>query len=411
MRNPLKRGLAEQVVYTPFDLSEAVPAGRRRFWKQVLPVTTINYKGHKVKFDKRFHMDLAQSFKDEAFDQVPVVFATPENAHNMDPRNFGGDVLDMQVRPKGLFALIEADETAAKAIEKNPKLGVSARIRQGLEKSDGRKFDRAIEHICLTMNPRVTGMEPWQAVDLSDEDADIEVVDLTAENYGKEEDMGVRRTAKKAASSKKAKGPIDLSALSDEQFQNLLDLAETLTADPEDLDEVELDEDGNPIEDEVEDEPVRKVRRKKSKTKITVEKDSEDEGDEGDDLDDPDADLSDDDADNVIRAGERSQFQQMRYDLAERDWRTERATLTAAGVPPFMLDLAEPFLSLPDAVVIDLSDDEDPLDATEAMRKMLDGIRGVVDLTGEMGHQIDLTSDEDSDAADAFNEAWDKQYG
>lgn len=413
MRNPLRREtLTEQVLYTPFDLSDATPAGRRRFWKQVLPNTTITYKGQKIKFDKRFHMDLADSFKKEAFDQVPIVFADGENKHNMDPRNFGGDVLDMQVRPQGLFALIEADKDAAKAIEKNPKLGVSARIRQMVEKADGRTFPRAIEHICLTMNPRVTGMSPWEAaVDLSDEDADIEVVDLTAENYEEGSDMGVKRT-KKAASSK-AKGPIDLSTLDDEQFQSLLDLAEALKErgvdEDEDLEEVEGEG-----EDEGEDEPVRKTRRKKSRTKITVDKESEDDGDgdegEGDEVD---ADLTDEDAERVIRSTERSQFQQMRFDLAERSWNTERDEFAAAGVPPFLLDLAEPFLALPDPVTIDLSDDEDPLDATDAMRKMLEGVQGIVDLTDEFGHQFDLTADEATKTeTDLALEKWDAQnYG
>lgn len=415
--NPFKKTLTEQVIYTPFDLSDATPAGRRRFWKQVLPFTTINYKGHKIKFDKKFHMDLADAFRKEAFDQVPVVFADDDNRHNMNPRNFGGDVLDMQVRPTGTYALIEADEEAAKAIEKNPKLGVSARIRQMVEKSDGRKFPRAVEHICLTMNPRVTGMEPWQAVDLSDEDADIEVVDLTAENYQEGNDMGVR-TAKKASSKqpqdRRRKGEkttsrrIDLSALSDEQFEQMLDLAETLTADPEedeDLDEEDLDE------DEVEDEAPRKTRRKKSKTKVTVEKDEEtdDPDDDEEDEEDDNTDLSD--SDRVMRDNERSQFQQMRFDLAEERWDNDRSDYLRAGVPAFLLDLAEPVLSLPDAMTIDLSDDE-VLDASETIRKMLDGVKGIIDLTGEVGHQMDLSEDEETrDDADKFLDEWDKQYG
>jgi len=411
MRNPVKPRLSEAVVYTPFDLADPIPAGRRRFWKQVLPNTTIKYKGQRIKFDKKYHMDLAQSFKDEAFDQVPVVFADGENRHNMDPRNFGGDVLDMQARPDGLYALVEADKDAAKAIEKNPKLGVSARIRQMVEKADGRKFDRAIEHLCLTMNPRVTGMSPWEAaVDLSDEDADIEVVDLTAETYQEGTTMGVRTAKKKASSAKstKAKGKVDLSALSDEQFEQLLDLAETLTADPNA--EEDLDDEGF----EEEEEPERRVkRRKKSKTKITVEKDSEDDDPEGDeDLDEDDGDdpeLSD--ADHVMRDDERSQFSQMRLDLAEERWERDRDAYVEAGVPPFLLDLAEPVLSLPDALTIDLSDDE-VLDASDTIRKMLDGVRGIVDLTGEVGHQIDLSANEETrDEADKFLDEWEKQYG
>lgn len=396
--------MTSEAIHTPFDFSEPVKAGRRRFWKQILPVKSINYNGRKIDFDRKFHVDLAQSFRGEAFDQVPIVFADGENRHNMDPRNYGGDVLDVQARKDGTWALIEADKDAAKAIQRNPKLGVSARIRQGLEKADGRKFDRAIEHVLLTMNPRVTGMSPWQAVDLS-EDADIEVVDLTAETYEEGNPMGTQASKPKATSDK-----IDLSNLSDDEFQTLLDLANSALADPEadedeDLDDAELG-------DVEETSPVRKTRRKKSKTKITVEKDSEDDADDDDEEEDDDEDVANlSDADKVITRGEVSQFQQMRLDLAAGNWKSERGEYARAGVPPFLLDLAEPVLSLPDALTIDLSEN-DTLDASDTIRKMLDGVKGVVDLTGEIGHQVDLSeSDDRRDETDKFLSAWDEQYG
>lgn len=420
MKNPLKKGPKPSITYTPFDLSDAVPAGRRRFWKQVLPNTTINYQGKKIKFDKRYHMDLADSFRKEAFDQVPVVFATGENKHNMDPRNFGGDVLDMQVRPDGLFALVEADKKAAKQIQRNPRLGVSARIRQGVEKADGRMFDRAIEHLCLTMNPRVTGMSPWEAaVDLSDEDADIIVVDLTTMDYEKGSDM--KGTRKQSASSKKPQraltgtidlATIDLSELDDDQFQALLDLS-TAVAEDETTD-TDADKDKNSKES-------RRSRRKKSRTKIVIDKDAE--------TDDPDDDLNDDDNDGTdlsdadkakgkkkkgkkttVDLAAREGLTQMRLDLAEERWDREREDYVEAGVPAFLVDLAEPVLSLPDAMTIDLSDDE-TVDATSIIREMLDGARGIVDLTGEFGSAVDLTADDEvkSDTDKVLAE-WDTEY-
>lgn len=402
--------MTETIVQTPFDFSEPVRAGRRRFWKQVLPVTSIDYKGQKVDFDPQFHMDLAQSFKDEAFDQVPVVFADSENRHNMDPRNFGGDVLDMQYRGpgkgQGTWALIEADRDAAKAIRKNPKLGVSARIRQMIEKSDGRKFNRAIEHICLTMNPRVTGMEAWQAVDLSAEDADIEVVDLTAANYQEgKPPMGTKTTK---TPRRTASGKIDLSALDDEQFQTLLDLAETALA-PNDEDEDEEVEDEDADLGDLENPSTLKTRKKKSKTKITVEKESEDDGDdeEEEEEDEESTDLTD--AEKVSVRSTVGKVRQMELDLAEERWNRERDGLLSDGVPAFLLDLAEPVLSQPEAMTIDLSDDES-VNATDTIRKMLEGVKGIIDLTGEVGHQYDL-SEEASDSTQAFLDEWDKQYG
>lgn len=401
--------MSKQAMLTPIALSDAQKVGRRRFWKQVLPETSINYDGQKIDFDKPFHLDLSKSFKTRAFDQVPVVFADARNGHNMDPRNFGGDVLDMEYRGPGkdggTWALIEADREAARAIKRNPKLGVSARIRQGVEKADGRFFNRAIEHVLLTMNPRVTGMSPWQAVDLA-EDTDTEVVDLTAQHYEEGTPMGKGTTKTRRGSRRQ----IDLSALSDEEFNRLLDLAQTVVEDPADLDE-DLDDDlVDEVDDDEEEETPPQPRRKKSKVKTTkvVERESEDDDPDADeDLDSGDADLSD----RVIRREEVSQFGQMRIDLAARDWQTRKDAYLRDGVPAFLLDLAEPVLSQPDKVTLDLADSDEEFDVSETVGKMLDGVKRIVDLTGEIGTSIDLTVDEEEQAeADALLEEWNTNY-
>lgn len=393
-------------ILTPLDFSVPIQSGKRRFWKQLLPVTSIDYKGTQIDFDPAFHKDLALSFEGKAFDQVPLVFADGDNKHNEDPRNFGGELLDVKYRgpSKGTWGLIEADPEAAKAIEKNPKLGVSARILQGVKKADGREFPRAIRHVLMTMNPRVSGMEPWQAVDLSNEDSTIEVVDLTAATF--EEGNIMARSKTKTTSAKEIDlSKVDLSTISDEDFQSLLDLAQTALDEDVDVDEDEDDE----IDDLDVETPGRKTRRKKSKTKITVEKDSEDDGDDDEEEDEDETDLSD--TDHVIKRGEVSQFRQMRLDLAATNWKAERGELLRAGVPPFLLDLAEPVLSQPDALTIDLADG-DEIDATATIRKMLTGVKAVVDLSGEIGHQVDLSEViEKDDEATQFLDAWDKQYG
>lgn len=392
-------------ILTPFDFSEPVKAGRRRFWKQILPVTDINYDGQKVSFDREFHKDLELSFKDGAFDQVPLVFADAENRHNEDPRNFAGELLAVENRGNdGTWGLVETDRAGAKAIARNPKLGVSARIVQGVQKADGRTFKRAIRHVLLTMNPRVSGMEPWQAVDLSDEETtDTEVVDLTAEIYKEESDMGkkpIKRTAD---------GKIDLSALTDEQFSHLLDLA--ATAEVEEDEEVDEDEEIDP--DEVEDTTTTppKAKKKKSKVKTTkvVERESENDDDEEEDEeeDDEDVDLSD----AVARTATHATVRTMQIDLAEQRWQGTRSDYLRAGVPPFLLDLAEPVLKQPEAVTLDLSDSE-TVDASATIRKMLDGVKGLIDLGPEVGHMVDLSDvHKENDPDAAFLDAWDEQYG
>lgn len=386
-------------IYTPFDFAAPIKAGRRRFWKQILPVTEIDYEGRKVKFDPTFHKNLELSYQDGVYDQIPLVFADGGNTHNEDPRNFGGEIVQMENRGKdGTWALIEADREAEKAIKRNPRLGVSARITQGIEKN-GKTYGAAVRHVLMTMFPRVQGMSPWQAVDLSD-DSGSEVVDLTAATYKKEGSvMGKTKTT--------SAGQIDLSRLSDEQFQSLLDLSTAALADPEE--EVEDDEEEVEEEEVEETAPKSKIRRKRSKTKITVEKDSEDEnGDDEEEEEDDEVELSD--AARVAGTEALSQVRQVRIDLADQRWKHEREGYLNAGVPPFMLDLAEPVLKQPEALTLDLSDTES-VDATKIIRDMLDGAKGVVDLTGELGHAIDLSEVDQEDATQAFLDAWDEQYG
>lgn len=391
-------------IYTPLDFSEPVKAGRRRFWKQILPVTEIDYDGQKIAFDPDFHKSLELSYQAGVYNQIPLVFADGGNKHNEDPRNFGGEIVKMENRGKdGTWALIEADRQAAKVIEKNPKLGVSARIMQGVEKG-GKVFDHAVRHVLMTMFPRVPDQEPWQAVDLS-EDADIEVVDLTAVSYEEGNPMG-RSATKKV--KRTAEGKIDLSALSDDEFMHLLDLAETL--EDEDVDE-DLDEDETEIED------TATTKKKKSKVKVTkvTEKESEgddDEDDDSEDEDDPEDESTDlSDTAHVIKRGEVSQFRQMRIDLAESKWNDKRKDLLRSGVPPFLLDLADDVMKQPDPLVLDLSDDGGKkVNATKIISDMLEKSRGLVDLSGEDGHMVDL-SDGGEDGDDAFLKAWDEQYG
>lgn len=393
---------------TPIALSETEKAGRRRFWKQILPVTSINYDGQKIDFNPQFHLDLADAFNKGAFEQVPLVFADGKNAHNMDPRNFGGDIIKTEYRGpgknQGTWALIEADPQAARVIRRNPKLGVSARIKQGVEKADGRFFKRAINHVLLTMNPRLAGLSPWQAVDLA-EDADVDVVDLTAVQYTEGNEMG--KTATKGR-RRQPQSQIDLSALSDDEFNDLvIDLAamaqERGLEDP-DLDDEDLDDD----EEDEEEEPAPQARRRKSKVKTTKVVERESEGDDEDPDEDPDADLSE----RVMHRDEVSQFGQMRIDLAMRDWKNQRAGYLADGVPAFLLDLAEPILSQPDPVTIDLADEDgEDVDVRDTITQMLDGVKHVVDLGHEIGSSldVDLSEDEKSEA-DALLDAWGENY-
>lgn len=391
---------------TPYDLSEAEKVGRRLYRKQVLKKGTINYKGQKIKFDDAFLTDLAASFKAGAYDQVPFVLADTENRHNEDPERFRGEITGFEVTKDGLDALVAVNKQGAKVLEDNPKLGVSARIVQGLQKSDGRTFKRAIRHVLGTMDPRVTGLRPWQAVDLSEDDDTEVVVDLTAATYKEDGHMAKeRKKGTKAVADSTVDIPdLDLSSMSDEEFLEFLDLGETTTTDEDSTvdDDTEGDNPDDRTTEEVEDD-----------TDATTEDDGSgvtdidpDAVDAGGDEEDGDTDLSSD----VIDTEGRDEVTQMRIDLAEERYKSERKDLLRAGVPKHLVDLAAPLLSSPDALLLDLSNSDEPVDATKIVRDVLEGVKGMIDLRPEIGHQVDLSVEEES-GEDALLKQWEQEYG
>src|SRR5690606_2454516 len=119
-------------------------------------------------------------------------------------------------------------------------------------------------------------------------------------------------------------------------------------------------------------------------------------------------DLAADTVDSTLR----EDISQMQIDLAEERWSNQRKEYVRSGVPPFLLDLAAPVLSSPEAAVIDLSNADEPVNATETIRQMLDGVKGLVDLRPEIGHRIDLSADQDDTSRDdILLKQWDQEYG
>jgi hypothetical protein len=395
---------------TPMDLDLAVKVGKRTYRKQILPKTTINYKGQRINFDDAYIKDLAEAFASGAYDQVPVQFAGDANDHNENPRNFGGEVKAMEATPTGLDAIIELTEEADAAITKNPKLGVSARIREGLEKSDGRKFGRVVRHVLLTLDPR-TSTGPWQAVDLSAED-DAEVVDLTATTY-KEGTVAPTVDKNKQTITTEDGKVLDLANLSDSEFQALLDLSATAVED--EVDESQTGEGTEPKDGEVYEKDGKQYVRLDGKVFLLSETAPAADATPSTPAAPATGEGSTDLANEVIDKEARSEVQQMQIDLANDRFQTERGKYLAGGVPKSLIDLAEPLLKTPRPVTIDLSntDGNESVNATEIVRNMLDQFKGFVDLGYEVGHSVDL-SDEDKDhvsTEDAMMAAWDEEFG
>lgn len=407
---------------TPFDFSNATKVGRSRFRKQILPMRTINYKGNDITFDRPFLQELVRSFKARAYDQVPFVLADGENRHNESPENFRGYIADLVLTSDGLDAVLDLSKAGAKLVQENPTLGVSARILQDPPRSDGRRFGKVLRHVLATMDPRVTGMRPWQAVDLSDNEK-FEVVDLTTETYQGRNTHMPKGTGLRLGSvdAKSKTATIDLSALSDDEFEAMLDLADDEVVeidpktkkpikasavpaevdeevDPDALEDPDAEEEGDEeldAEDAVvpgtgETPPATNPSLKKRKT--TVEEEAVDQGD--------------------MVASLSNRFADFEAKQAKDAWSTKKAGYVKAGVPPFLVDLASPFMESPDSQTIELSNGGGSHDVKETLDKMLQGFTGLIDLTPEMGSSIDLSDvGQKNDPDQGLLDEWSATYG
>lgn len=420
-----KSRMSDVAILAPVDLSDATfDKKSNTFRKQILRKGEIDYKGRKIKFDDSFLMELAENFKKGAYDQVPFQFANDRNEHNEDPRNYSGEMVGVELTADGLDGVFKLTKAGRKAVKENPRLGVSARIMGAVRHSDGRAFGRSIRHVLATMNPRVTGMKPWEAVaaDLSEEGT-IEVVDLTAAKYKKGSTMAKKgkskakgqetqpRTATISLSVDGQDRQIDLSDLTDEEFQSLLDLASDDVADGTVID----------FTDEIDERETKSLSKKVpaflgKKSKATDTKDGKETLVKGKGKKAGEKVKGKAPAKKAKSSKSDKALASLSHRVAEGEWKRERRRMVRAGIPPALVDLAEPILSQPDDVVLDLSnDDGEAINATEVIRSMLDATEGFIEIKPELGHQVDLSQDDEGDtkddSAEAFNKAWDEEFG
>lgn len=172
-------------VLTPFTRTPAQrgtgPDGTRLWWKRLLPVGEIKYQDRILKFTKAYNDALVQSFNDGAYDQVPFQLADARNTHSNDPERFRGDVVAMRSTSDGLWVGVVPTGRGEDVLEENPRLGVSARIVEGYDRSDGKFYPYAIQHVLGTLDPRIPQLGPWRAVGLANDH--VTTIDLTGESF------------------------------------------------------------------------------------------------------------------------------------------------------------------------------------------------------------------------------------
>lgn len=416
-------------VQAPIDLSTATRVGPRTYRKQVLSKRSIDYpmpdgSKQRVDFTDEYLRDLAAAYTEGAYDVVPFQLATGKNEHNEDPRNYGGRVVGAEVTDDGLDLILELSEEADELVQRTGgKLGVSARIKP-VQHVDGRTFKRAIRHVLGTLDPRMTGLRDWQpVVDLSHDD-DGPVLDLSGLNYTPQEGSTMPET-------------LDLSSMTREQREGLetwaaandVDLSEPAPepdpveppspdTGPETGGGVVTPEEAEQPDDEYDDEPTMVREPLDSED----DEQDDDEGSETGDITDAELDalldaelasadvaLSSDDDDALDLAetltepapggADRNEVADMRFRLASQEY-------ARRGVPPHLIDLAEPILALSDAEAagLDLSSPTgEAIDVPGIVRGMLDAVAGTIDMSNETGYGHET---EPGDQQDAITQDW-----
>lgn len=369
--------------------------GGRSFWKQVLPRKQVKYtaKGKSRMLDfteDKYLRGLVLAHEEGAVGQTPFSLADADNKHTMDPERVRGntekfavwadvpDDVKAQFAGKyteadldGLWAKIEfPTDEAALSVLNNKALPVSARIREDVENGvTGKKYDAAIVHVLGTTDPKITGMAPWaETADLSEYASD-DLIDLSNETYS-EERMGAGAT-------------LDFSTMTAEDAVTALDeltdedvLGGTITeADIEAMDDETVDhfveKFGHLLPAEGEEPPVVTPPAGTTATETELSNKAK-----------ADIDLANA---NATQANERARRAEAR--IAAAEWKAERTGYEADGIPPHILDLAEPVLGRADDLVIDLSESgDDDIDASSIIRKLVEGYKGTIDLSVENGH-------------------------
>lgn len=386
--------LKTRTIAAPTFESDFSMVGKKTFWKHILPESVVHYtdgsgKRQTVNFDRGYLTDLVDTFKAKGLDETPFQLADKDNRHTMDPERRRGEVTDMRLasdgESPGLWAKVECPTAkAAKAIIHNPKLGVSARIREGIETSDGRVFKRGIIHVLGTLDPQVTGLESWQAVDLSNE---ANVLDLSNASY--EVATMAKKVTYKADVSDYTEADID--AMTDDEIVAFNEHFEIEMPSDEELATLMAELEADPEEDDGPDSEVVDDARKDELVDTKLSKKAQ-----------RDIELA-----NSSAALANDRVRKVEKELADAKWATKRADYLRLGVPAHLLDLATPIMARADVVEIDLSNsEEDDINVTEIVTAMLDAQKGLIDINLSNGF-VDASGKDDEDQA--VLDAWERQ--
>lgn len=154
----------------------------RLFKKQILKMDSSfvhpSNPQSKVKIDQQFASQLVNNFQHSGnIVQFPMV--NSKNQHVEDPGSNLGEVVDLTYDDKGVYATIDVRKHAEDV--GNTILGASAMMSLNYTDTEtGEHIGPTLLHVAATNRPYLKSLEPYEAVALSDSDA--ECVVLSAED-------------------------------------------------------------------------------------------------------------------------------------------------------------------------------------------------------------------------------------
>lgn len=404
--------MANQVL-TPQRRGELIELASGRWKKQILPIGSIKYHGRDIKFDRSYLNELVQSFRQSACGPVPFQLADAKNTHTNDPERRRGTLVDLEVASDGLYGIVELDEDGAKLVEEYPDLGVSARIYENYERSDGKFFRAAIQHVLGTLDPHIPGMHPWQAVALGN-DFSGPVIDLSDSEFvddGREEAKPVATKSDLKEILAKLRESGDEADLTDEELDQLLAITDAMA----------VEDKSGKKEEKPDKKPESELTDEELDALIAAAEALDDETTEGESGSEPDPeDEGGEPVPNdpqLIAATRRHQEQ---IELANRRLEQQDIQLAAVqakldakefeaelrtfaeqfGIPPRITELARPLLE-GSGHVLQLSNG-DEVDPGAVMRKVLTELGSTIkalDLGRLIGNSEDEPNDTEREAA------------
>jgi hypothetical protein len=369
---------------------------------------SIEYKGKRITFDREYLSSLVSAFKQKACGAVPFQLADGDNKHTNDPLRRYGTVTDLELVADGLDAIVELDDDGEALVKKYKDLGVSARIYENYDRSDGRFFKAAVQHVLGTLDPHIVGMRPWQSVSLSQEEEVSDSIDLSDQEFEErkedEKPVATKATLKETLAKLREKG--DEAELTDDELDQLLAITDAMADDkvpasdaPDKKDEVEQDDD---LSDEEIDKLIATAEAEAAKLAVEDKSEAAPEKDErqlvaaAQDREAIELASAQLEQQRIELAGVKSELAQQRYEAEQRTFAQQY------GIPPYITELARPLLE-GDGHVVELANGEEQ-DAGAIMRKVLIELGSqikVLDLGGLIGSSIEEPTDDEVKAQKA----------